>query len=291
MTSEINDNVKDSVHGPSLAILAAAPYLVLQIIVLSDIQGWTIALTYGLFFIVFPAVFVGWAIMLGIEIIKRRRLPEGRCRIPAFAICGICFLLLFFHIGVWLRPLILRVPQWCRVLQSVEWSTDKPNDKYGVNHRYILILSGRGNEKNHVFTSAHLNWTGDEPAGISNLRFDDLTMSYQTGGNYASIPLSLKTLRERLIHSELPLPRVDDISSEIWTVVQQARSHQPVALSDGNVNAVWTDVFGNEDTVLGGVVWMLLLVATFQLMAILTLPQNDSKTEQTACENASRPTA
>ena len=260
---------------PALALLAAAPYLVLQLIFLSDIQGWSEALAYGLFLIVFPAVFVGWAILLGVEIVKRRRLPAGRCRTPAFALCGLCFLLSFFHVGVWLRPLVLSVPRWCHVMQKIEWSTDKPHEKYGGNHSYILMLVGRGNEKDHSFTSAYLNWTCDEPAGIPSLRFDDLTMSHETGANYSPIQLSLQTLRERMNHSGLPSRRVDDISSEIWTVTQQARSNQPVVLSDGKVDPVWTDTFGAEDTVLGGVVWALLLITTFQLMAALTLPKKE----------------
>jgi len=108
---------------PALALLAAAPYLVLQVVFLSDTHGWSVALSYGLVLTVLPALLLGWAILLVLELRTRRRLQARQFRVPAFSLVGLCFLLAFFHLGVWLRPLVLLIPRWCRVSQIVQRST------------------------------------------------------------------------------------------------------------------------------------------------------------------------
>lgn len=287
--TERQDNRTALAPRPAIALLAAAPYLLLQLVFLADIQGWSAALGYGLFLILFPAVFVGWAILLGLEIWKRRRLPVGRFRVPAFSLCGLCFILTFFHIGVWLRPIVLSVPQWCRVNQKVEWGTQKPNKKYGGTHRYILMLVGRGNETHHSFTSAYLNWTGDEPAGIPNISLTDMTFGHWEGYDLVTYPASLQALRERIQNSDLTNERVDEISSEIWLIAQQVRRNQPVSAPDGQVDPIWAAPFGDEDAILGGIIWILLLLGLYQMIGILTLPRSKKdRAEQMHAEATSK---
>jgi hypothetical protein len=289
---ERQDNPKARAHRPAIALLAAAPYLGLQLIFLLDIQGWSEALGYGLFFILFPAVFAGWIVLFVVELVKRRHLPAGRYRLPAFSLCGICFLLMFFHVGVWLRPVVLSVPSWCRVNQKIEWSTQKPNEKYGGKNSYILMLVGRGNEAHHSFTSAYLNWTGDQPAGLPNISFTDRTFGHWEGYDLITYPASLQALRDRLRSSELPQERVDAISSEIWQIIQQVGSNKRPSVSDGQVDPIWTGPFGDEDVVLGGITWMLLLLGVFQVIGILTLPRNKQDgAEQSHAEATSKSAA
>lgn len=271
--TEKQDNTKACSYRPAIALLAATPYVLLQLIFLSDIQGWSEALGYGLFFILFPAVFAGWIVLLVAEIVKRRRLKAGRHRLPAFSLCGLCFLLMFFHIGVLLRPVVLSIPKWCRVNQKVEWSTVRPDEKYGGTHSYILMLVGRGNEAHHNFTWAYLNWTGNEPAGLPNISIADMTFGHWEGYNLVTCPASLQALRDRLGNSGLSHERIDAISSEIWLIIQQVGKNQPPSVADGQVDPIWTAPFEDEDALLGGITWILLLLGVFQVIGVVTLPK------------------
>lgn len=84
----------------------------------------------------------------------------------------------------------------------------------------------------------------------------------------------LQALRDRIRNSVLTHKRIDEISSEIWLITQQVRKNQPVSVSDGQVDPIWTALFGDEDAILGGIIWILLLLGFFQMIGILTLPRN-----------------
>lgn len=263
-----------------LALLAATPYIALQLVFLSDTSGWSEALEYGLMFVVLPAVFVGWTLMLVLEVRKRRRFPTGRFRRPSFSLVGLGFLLTFFLFGIWMKPLVLRAPRWCQFGQDVEWKSAKQDEKYGGDHRFVLMLSGRGNEAEHTFTWACLRWSGDDHFGktcdgfaqISYIRFNDLTFSYATNDEFAPFPATLAALRSRMRNAKISDAELDRISADLWAVLQQVERREAIAAEYGTVKRSWTTVCCNEDTVLGGLLWIALLTGAFQQIGRWTLP-------------------
>ncbi|MCP5548763.1 MAG: hypothetical protein H7A50_15460 [Akkermansiaceae bacterium] len=255
-----------------IGLVAALPFLVPQLIYISDIHGWNVALSYGLFFLVVPAAFVVWIVYAVVETQKRRLLSPTAYRAPWFSIGGIVFLVTFFHVGQWAQPLALKVPAWCRVNQVIEWNTSKPDEKHGGTHSYVLVLVGRGNIAEHDFTSGYLNWTGDQPAGFSDVDPDDRTFSHWVGYDHVTIPATLDVLRERVRNSGIPEDEVTRISGEIWEVIEQAGSDSPVNVRSGSVEPVWEAPFDHEETILGASIWMALLVGSFQVISWRSLP-------------------
>ena len=255
-----------------IGLVAALPFLIPQLIYISDVHGWNVSLSYGLFFLIVPAAFVAWIVYTVIETRKRRALFPAAFQAPWFAIGGLAFLFTFFHIGLWARPLVLKVPAWCRVNQVIEWNTSKPDEKYGGTESYVLVLVGRGNITNHDFTSGYLNWTGDQAAGFSTVDPEDRTFSHWVGYDHVTIPATLDVLRERVRNSGIPEEEVTRISGEIWEAIEQAGSDSPVMVRSGAVDPIWEAPFGHEETVLGASVWMALLLGSFQLISWRSLP-------------------
>ena len=274
--SDEKEKSKLRITRPAIGFLAAAPYIIIHLVYFSLVNygGSHDEITILIFFILIPSVFIGWVILLNFEIRKRRIFYSKLFRVPFFSICGLFFLIVSFQAEAWITPVVLRVPEWCRVMQKIEWSTIKPNEKRGGNHSYILMLVGDGNKVDHTFTSAYLNWTGNEPAGIATIRFDQLIISHQSGANFKPLQASLDTIRKRVLNSGLSRNRVEEISNEIWTVFHQVRGKETVTLADGKVDAVWTAPIGNEAIIFGGIIWMLTLFGVFQSIALLTLPIN-----------------
>ncbi len=288
-TSEGNE-VRKRIPRAIIGLVAALPFLVPQLIYISDIHGWNVALSYGLFFLVVPAAFVVWIVYAVVETQKRKLLsPTAYCA-PWFSIGGIVFLATFFHVGQWAQPLVLKVPAWCRVNQVIEWNTTKPDEKYGGTHSYVLVLVGRGNIAEHDFTSGYLNWTGDQPAGFSDVDPDDRTFSHWVGYDHVTIPATLDVLRERVRNSGIPEDEVTRISGEIWEVVEQAGSDSPVNVRSGSVEPMWEAPFDHEETILGASIWMALLVGSFQVISWRSLPPIKQLAEQDgAGQPATRP--
>jgi hypothetical protein len=255
-----------------IGLLAASPLLLLQLLYLCDIDGWNVSLSYGLFFIAFPAAFIGLAGFMCVELWKRRRLLSAPFRLPWFSFGGLLFLITFFHFGDWARPIVLRVPQWCRVNQIIRWETSKPDEKYGGTHSYVLVFIGRGNEANHAFTSGYLNWTGDEPAGFADLDLKDQTFSHWVGYDHVTIPARISVLRDRIAKSGLPNEEVALISGEIWQAMDLALAGKTVEVAQGAVEPVRAAPYDYEDTMLGASVWMVMLIGSFQGIGRWSLP-------------------
>lgn len=255
-----------------IGLLAASPLLLLQLLYLCDIDGWNVSLSYVLFFVAFPAAFIGLAGFMCVELWKRRKLPSASFRLPWFSFGGLLFLITFFHFGEWARPIVLRIPQWCRVNQIIRWETSKSDEKYGGTHSFVLVFVGRGNEANHAFTSGYLNWTGDEPAGLSDLDLKGQTFSHWVGYDHITTPAAISVLRDRVAKSGLPDEEVALISAEIWQAMDLALIGNPVEVDHGAVEPVGAAPFDNEDTILGALVWIVMLIGSFQGIGRLSLP-------------------
>lgn len=284
-TSEA-DQASKSIPRAVVGLVAALPFLIPQLIYLSDIDGWNVALSYGLFFLVVPAAFAVWIVYAVLESRKRRGFSPEAFRGPWFAFGGLVFLITFFHVGEWSKPLVLKVPTWCRVNQVIKWDTSKPDEKYGGTESYVLVLVGRGNIAKHDFTSGYLNWTGDQPAGFSDVDPDARTFSHWIGYDHVTIPATLDVLRERVRNSGIPEEEVTRISGEIWEIIEQAGSDSPVMARSGSVDPVWEAPFDHEETVLGASIWMVLLLGSFQVISWCSLPPVKQLAEQAVTPNA-----
>ncbi|MGD1979381.1 MAG: hypothetical protein PVJ98_08315 [Akkermansiaceae bacterium] len=267
-----------------IGLVAALPFLIPQLIYISDVHGWNVSLSYGLFFLVVPAAFVAWIVYAVIETRKRRVLFPAAFRAPWFSFGALVFLITFFHVGEWARPMVLKVPAWSRVNQVIEWNTSKPNEKYGGTHSYVLVLVGRGNIANHDFTSGYLNWTGDQPAGFSDVDPDDQTFSHWVGYDHVTIAATLDVLRERVRNSGIPEEEVIRISGEIWEVIEQAGSDSSVMANSGSVDPIWEAPFDHQETVLGASIWMALLIGSFQIISWRSLPPTKQLAEQVVAD-------
>ena len=80
-TGNVNE-VRKRTPRAIIGLVAALPFLVPQLIYISDIHGWNVALSYGLFFLVVPAAFVVWIVYAVVETQKRRLLSPTAYRAP-----------------------------------------------------------------------------------------------------------------------------------------------------------------------------------------------------------------
>ncbi|MGJ8656242.1 MAG: hypothetical protein ACSHX6_07315 [Akkermansiaceae bacterium] len=197
-------------------------------------------------------------------------------RTPWFSLAGLVFLVTFFPAGEWARPVVEKIPGWCRVRQVVKWETSKLDERYGGGHRYVLVLTGRGNIEHHDFTSGYLNWTGDQSAGFSGVDLDDLTFSKWVGYDHVTVPATFDAVCERVRSSTLPEEEVMRISGEIWKVMEQARNDSPISVSSGIVDPVWDAPYDDENVLLGASIWSTLLLGVFQVIAWRSLPATKS---------------
>lgn len=247
-----------------ISILAVLPLLILKLTFLADVQGWSVALGYGLIFLVMPAFIFGLLVFLAIESYLRTKYLAGLQRFPWFTPIVATALLAFFYVGEWAKPVVMRNPQWCRVNQAIEWTT--PNDGF-----FVLVLVGRGNVAHHEFSSAYLNWSGDEPAGISDIDFNPIRFGWWEGYDHVFVNATPDELRKRLTSSGLSDDQLDSLTPAIWDVLRQANDGESVTSSTAKVDPVWDAPFGDEHVILGGVAWMVILLLLFQAIGQLTL--------------------
>jgi hypothetical protein len=253
-----------------VSILAVLPLLVLQLVFLADVQGWSVALSYGLIALVVPASIVGLLAFLATESYLRAKYLAGIRRFPWFTPIVATALLTFFHVGEWAKPVVIGNAEWCRVNQVIKWTT--PKDGF-----FVLVLVGRGNVADHEFSSAYLNWSGDEPAGISDIDFKPIQFGWWDGYNHISADATPDELRKRLAPSGLSDDQLDSLTPAIWAVLQQANDGESVSSSTAKVDPVWDAPFGDEHVILGGVVWMVVLVMLFLTIGQLTLTKPEHK--------------
>ncbi|MBW8034841.1 MAG: hypothetical protein FVQ79_04120 [Planctomycetes bacterium] len=260
-----------------IALLAAAPYVffhLIYIFIRTTFLGWALvgwrpaSEKLGLVIL----VFILWAVYLVFELSFRRSFPSEISRRPWFSLAGICFLLITPLVGVCVRPVVLSVPRWHDAEQTVEWYTDKPNDTSGGYHRYYIHLEGYGNPPNYTFTYAFINWSGDVSAGMNGINPQELTVSGCEGDDWKTYPLTLQAIRNRIHDSGLSDEQVAQISEGIWSILQQARAGKPLQALDGHVKpATSIGSTWNQEFILGGIVWMILLTSVFQFVGYVTI--------------------
>lgn len=251
-----------------VAILAAAPFALLQLVFLSDSLQWA-AFLFGYMGIVLaaPVVFVGWAVYCFAEY-RLRRAKLG-IAFPSFSIVGGLFLLAFFLPAIALNPILSKFPQFCRVTQSIEWSTSKPHSVRNTKHSFVLVLVGTGTISNHHFTTGYMNWTGNEPAGFSSVDFNPV--SFQERYNEPNQSGSRDYLVSRMSNSAIPEDELTAITNDLWGVLGRVNNGLAVDSTTGVVDDVYCHVDNQWDYLIGGWVWVFLLLGSFVVMGMRTM--------------------
>lgn len=261
-------------HPQVFGFVASLPLVLPVLILVSDLDGWTVALSYGAFGIFFAAIILGWIGYLIAELVLRKRFSNARKRAPVFAITAFFAVIALPFFIIAMEPLVLMNPKWSRVSQVVRWTTSKENEEYGGYHRFILVMTGRGNLKQHTMTSGWLNWTGDERAGFSGVNASEMEVSVPgKGWKTDDYPATPSVLRERLAHSGLPDEEVGRISDEILLLMGQAKRKESLGCATGEMDPMAEMVWDNEAEVLGIWLWILFVFGSFQLLARVSLPR------------------
>ena len=261
-----------------ISLAAAVPFLLLQAVFLSDPYGLSIVLFgYGAIFVAIFPVFVIWSVYTFIE--RRVRSVNNQAAFPAFGVAGAPLLLGFFLPALLIHPIALRVPQFCRVTQAITWPTSRVDGDRAPEHRFILVLIGKGTENRHSHHSGYLNWTGEGAAGFSSIRLQPIAFQY--GYYEAYHPGDIELLRARLANASLSDDELQEIAADIWRVLRRAKDGLPIAANTGSVGAVHSHVDNEWDSILGGILWMVIVFVVFQIVGWRTLgqahPADDNK--------------
>jgi hypothetical protein len=89
-----------------ISILTVLPLLALKLVFLADVQGWFVALAYGLIVLVVPAAIICLLGCLAIESHLRTKHLTGFQRFPWFKPIVAAALLTFFYVGEWAKPVV-----------------------------------------------------------------------------------------------------------------------------------------------------------------------------------------
>ena len=259
----VNTRTYGAQNWLGLTVLAAAPYLLLQLIIAGD-PGILAAFAY--FFL--PALvilIVFWFVYLFVELrwLHQSRLAEKRA--PEFSIVGAVALLIMFPMYEWARPYVMDVPEWCRVSQTARWEASSENLRYRANDALILVLSGQGNREEHRFTGGYLNWTGEGKAGFARMQLDPL--QFGRGYHDALKPGTHDGLRANLALTGLPPKEVDQLANSIWLTLETASTNSVVAAVDGQTSDLFEAVADYQNFRLGGAVWTIGLLLIFGCIA------------------------
>ena len=240
-----------------IALLAAAPFCLLQLAFLADSYNWAVFL-FGYMGIVMaaPVTFVGLAVCAFTEYRVRR--SAGVKTTPSFAVTGGLLLLAFFLPAIVANPILLNLPQFCRVTQSIEWHTTKPHPEWNTNHSFVLVVIGTGTSSQHEFSSGYMNWTGNERAGFSSIRFNPLSFD-------------ATELVDRMTASGLADDEIATLSDDIWTTCTQIDAEGSVTSKSGVIDPIYCHVDDQWDYIIGGWVWIILLCLSFMLIGYNTI--------------------
>lgn len=247
-----------------ISLLAALPLLAPTAVLLSDVQGWTTEFSYGLIYPVMAAAVMGWVVYFAAECYLRSIYPRTTHPIPWFSCVAAVALPVFLISGELARPIVLYNPDWCRVYQISQWETSPDGS-------FTLVTVGMGNLTHHEISSAYLNWSGSEPAGISTIELSPMTFGWWDNREKISIDGHIEALYARLAPSGLSEDQLGQLTADIWAVLQQARNGQPISSPNAKIEPMVEAPFGDEDIYFGGIAWIATVTLLYLIVGQLTL--------------------
>lgn len=254
----VTANVRTRVSKSLLfALFAAAPFCFLQFVFLANANRWLEFLFgYGAISLVSAATVFGLVIYAIAEF--RLRCAAEQFRTPLFALVGGVMLLAFFVPAAVINPILLNFPRFCRVTQSIEWQTTRPNPEWDESHSFVLVVTGSGTRGNHSFSSGFINWTGKEPAGFSSIRFHPTSFDRNE-------------LTDRMANAGLAQTEISKLANVIWATCIQIDAGDEITARLGVVEPVDCQVDEHWDYFVGGWIWIALLSLAFVVVSFQTI--------------------
>lgn len=244
----------------SKALIACSPFVLLKLFYLAD----TNSLQYLLFGfgLIVPAGFVVavlWFFYTLAEVAWRNK-ESVCCKVPCFGFAGALLVGGFFLPALLLRPTLETIPWFCRATQVTTWSTSEGD--------FILVAIGTGTIAHHQFDGGYLNWTGDGRSGFTSFHLKPIEFQYDYYQPH--VHGSVELLRRRMANAGLEESDVNSISSDVWSVLQQAAAGTEISPAIGIVSNVESYVADEWDAKIGGMVWLFVLLVVFWLVSRLT---------------------
>lgn len=260
------DQANSGVNHYGAAFIAYLPFAGLQLLYLSDTNGLDYVLFgYSLIGTVSCMVAFAWVLYLIAEVVWRKKQPV-RIGVPYFSFVGAVLLAGFFVPGILLRPVLEALPSFCRATQVTRWSTSKGD--------FILVLIGTGTVNQYRFDGGYMNWTGDGSAGFSSFHVQPIEFQY--GYYEPHVRGSMELLRNRMAKSGIENSELNSVSSDIWTVLQQAAEDTEIKATIGIMENVDSAVADGWDAKIGGMIWLILLLVVFLTVSRWTIDPADA---------------
>lgn len=250
------------------SLIAASPWLLLQALNMRNASSVAIALTYGG---ICYAVFLLFVALIVSGIVERRyriRTDQPQA-FPAFTAVACLSMLAVFMPGYAVHPIVMQVPQFCSARQSVAWSTTLRDQEGRHRLRFNLVLLGAGTNDNYRLDSGFMNWSGNEDAGLSSIRLNPIR--FNVSAHLPGTLGSYEYVRDRMSNAGLDRAELDAISRDVWQVLETADRGDPISATHGDVSSVKHFADDGWVAFIGGIIWMVLVIAVFQYVGYKTL--------------------
>ena len=268
----MNNNAKSNnkYYWLIVGIVYTVPYLGLALFFISPV-AWGLAI-YATH-ILLVAVAIYWLIYCGIESIWRHKKQRRIQKIPWFSLCGfMLFLMLPLIESDMMCSLMGKIPQWSYTSQTATWQTSADGAEHGTGYKeYILVYSGDGNIQHHKFTRAHLNWTGKESAGLSNIDLHPVIFGYWGKHEYVSLESTKDNLRKRIENTKLPKQEIDLLTNSIWQSITEASINNIVTAPHGSIDNMFSRPYHDIREKVGLLLWSIFLILVFLTTSFLSI--------------------
>ncbi|MDA7952000.1 MAG: hypothetical protein MPJ24_11000 [Pirellulaceae bacterium] len=215
----------------------------------------------GIFLLV---LLISWSIYCVFEY-QYRRSAHVHC-FPWFGLTGGIFLAMIPFAFQFTNSTMGKYPRFSRTIQSVKWSTSQDNPKWDDSNYFVLVLIADGTLENHQVVAGHMNWTGDEPAGFSSIRFHPISLQNKYYEEYHVADIDY--LKSRIEASTLPQMECDLLAEDIWKVLGQAENGEDIqadlGVTDGPASNPYIE--DNLDIYIGSSIWGILLLVVFMVV-------------------------
>lgn len=248
-------------------LLAGVPVMMIIHAYLADAYSWDIML-YGYAGICMVAPQLGLCVVAYgvLESVIRARASVTVW--PVFALLsGLSLLAVPFVIA--LASMILsEIPKYNVTGQSIEWETSRRSSEYHF-HSYVLVLRGQGNTSQYQFSRGYLNWTGNEPAGFSDIGLAPLRFQLE----YYQEPITLDQDQfiTRVAASGVSAAEVQAIGQDMWRTLNDVNDGKAFDSRLGKLDPIFSHVDDEMSTLWGGYVWLVVVMFLFAVAGVVSI--------------------